>query len=240
MGAGKEYVCLMRLHEKVEEDRLKEALSMFTGDIYQVPPVRSAISRKLRIRTVYRVDLIEVEGKDVLLKIACSGGTYIRKYCYDIGLFLGVGAHMQELRRIRVGPFSEKESFTLHEVYRAFKVLNEGGDEKDVRKVVKPVEYALSSLPKVYMLDSAVGSICNGADLAVTGIAKLSEGIRRGDLVTMLTLKGEIVALGKALMTSEDMMEKESGIAVDVERVIMEKGLYPSIWKGKKHKLGYY
>jgi H/ACA ribonucleoprotein complex subunit 4 len=231
MQTGKEYICLMRLHGEVSDEKLLDAIKLFTGQIYQIPPVRSSVARKPRIRTIYSAEIIERSGRDVLLRIACSGGTYIRKYCYDVGLYLGCGAHMQELRRTRAGPYDEGRSVTLLDVYEAVKLYKENGEERTLRGVVQPVETAVKFLPKVYVLDSAVDAICHGADLAVAGISKLDEGIKRGDEIAIMTLKGELVALGRAQMSTEEILDSTKGIAVDIDRVIMNRGTYPSVWK---------
>ncbi len=236
MKGGKEYVCVMRLHGEVSNEKLEEALKLFTGEIYQVPPVRSSVSRRIRTRTIYRIELLERDGRNVLLRIACSGGTYIRKLCSDIGLYLKCGAHMQELRRTRAGPFSEETAYTLLDLYAALKEYRETGNEESLRRILRPLEEAVQHLPKIYLLDTAVDAICHGANLAVSGIAKLEDTVRKGETVALMTLKGELVALGKSLMNSSEILEKDHGIAVDTERVIMERGTYPPIWKGGKRR----
>ncbi|MCS7126727.1 MAG: RNA-guided pseudouridylation complex pseudouridine synthase subunit Cbf5 [Aigarchaeota archaeon] len=236
MGGGKEYICVMKLHGDVSDNEIDQALRLFTGDIYQLPPIRSSVSRTLRIRTIYNIELLERDGRYILLKIACSGGTYIRKLCYDIGLYLGVGAHMQELRRVRAGPFTEDSTVSLLDVYEAVEAWRKNRDETLLRKVVRPVEEAVKHLPKIYLLDSAVGAICSGANLAVTGVSKLEDTVKKGKIVAMMSLKGELVALGISRMDSEEIIESEQGIAVDTERVIMRGDLYPKIWKHKRHK----
>ena len=236
MKGGKEYVCIMRLHGDVSDDKLEEAIRFFTGDIYQVPPVRSSVARTLRVRTIYRIELLERDGRNVLMKVACSGGTYIRKLCHDIGLYLGCGAHMQELRRTRAGPFSETDSHTLIDLYGALKEYHERENEELLRTLLRPIEEAVKHLPKIYLLDTAVDAICHGANLAVTGVAKLEDSVKKGEMVAMMTLKGELVALGKSRMDAEEIIEKDCGIAVDTERVIMPRGTYPPIWKGGRRK----
>jgi len=236
MKGGKEYVCIMRLHGDVSDDKLEETIKFFTGDIYQVPPVRSSVARTLRVRTIYRIELLERDGRNVLMKVACSGGTYIRKLCHDIGLYLGCGAHMQELRRTRAGPFSETDSHTLIDLYGALKEYHERENEEPLRTLLRPIEEAVKHLPKIYLLDTAVDAICHGANLAVTGVAKLEDSVKKGQMVAMMTLKGELVALGKSRMDAEEIIEKDRGIAVDTERVIMPRGTYPPIWKGGRRK----
>ncbi len=237
MGGGKEYVCIMRLHGDVSDDRLREALNLFVGEIYQVPPVRSSVSRRIRRRMIYRIELLERDGRNVLMKVACSGGTYIRKLCRDIGLYLGCGAHMQELRRTRAGPFSEDNSCTLLDLYEALKRYQENGDESYLRSILRPVEEAVAYLPKIYLLDTAVDAICHGANLAVAGVAKLEDAVKRGGVVAMMTLKNELVALGRGKADAHEILEMDRGIVVDTERVIMKRGTYPSIWKGGRRSL---
>jgi len=231
MRSGKEYICLMRLHQDVEEKELRRVLDFFMGDIYQVPPIRSSVTRQPRIRTVYRVRLLEKQGKDVLFTIACSGGTYVRKYCHDIGVYIGCGAHMQELRRTRSGPFVEDDSVTLIDLYSAMKSWKEEGAEDEIRGVVKPAEKALELTGKIYVLDSAVDAICHGASVAVNGISKLSADISQGEMVAVLSLKNEAVALAKALMKTEDVLQSDRGLAAKTERVLMQRGTYPPVWR---------
>ncbi|RLF99544.1 MAG: RNA-guided pseudouridylation complex pseudouridine synthase subunit Cbf5, partial [Candidatus Wolframiiraptor sp.] len=60
--------------------------------------------------------------------------------------------------------------------------------------------------------------------------------VKKGQMVAMMTLKGELVALGKSRMDAKEIIEKDRGIAVDTERVIMPRGTYPPIWKGGRRK----
>ncbi len=237
MKGGKEYVCVMKLHGDVSDCELEEALKLFTGEIYQVPPVRSSVSRRVRTRTIYRIELLERDGRNVLMRVACSGGTYIRKLCRDIGLYLRCGAHMQELRRIRAGPFTEESSHTLLDLYQALKEYKESGDESFLRSILRPVEEAVAHLPKIYLLDTAVDAVCHGADLAVVGVAKLEDAVKRGQHVALMTLKNELIALGKSKMDAHEILERDQGIAVDTERVIMRRGTYPPIWKGGRKRV---
>ena len=174
LGAPKEYVCLMRLHEEISEQRIRDILQEFTGKIFQTPPLKSAVKRELRVRTIYNVDIIEIDGQDVLFRINCEGGTYIRKYCHDIGEALGIGAHMAELRRTKSGPFTEDETLkTLQDLTDAYYYLTEENDETQIRECILPMEAAVTHLKQVIVRDSAVDAICHGADLASGGILKL-------------------------------------------------------------------
>jgi H/ACA ribonucleoprotein complex subunit 4 len=234
LPAGKEYVCAIRLHGDVPEDKFRNVVSELVGPIYQRPPLRSSVRRRLRIREIYYIELKEMEARNGLLRVGCEAGTYIRKLCHDIGEILGCGAHMKELRRTRTGPFREDTLANLYDVVDAYHFWKEDGDESFLRRVIQPMEKALEHLPKMFIRDSAVDSICHGANLTVPGIVKLESETAVGSLVTIFTLKNEAVALGSAKMSSEEIYSSNHGIAVEVDRVLMEPGTYPPLWK--KHK----
>jgi H/ACA ribonucleoprotein complex subunit 4 len=228
---GKEYVCVMKLHGPVSDNKLREIINEFTGQIYQRPPLRASVKRRIRKRTIYYIDILERENNFVLLRVGCEAGTYIRKLCHDIGEVLGCGAHMQELRRIRVGPFSEDETLsTLYDLAYAYLTFEESKDEHLLRKVIQPVEASLKLIPKVYVRDSAVDAICHGAMLAAPGVLKVETGIKPGDMIAVLTLKGEAIGLMKALVNTSDMLKMDRGVVASPIRVIMARGTYPRGW----------
>ena len=232
LEAPKEYVCLMRLHEEVEDCRIVEILREFQGKIFQTPPVKSAVKRELRVRNIYYADLLEIEGQNVLFRIGCEAGTYIRKYCHDIGEALGSGAHMAELRRTMVGPFREDETLkNLQDVTDAYQEWLDEGDESGLREIVLPMEAAASHLPQIIIRDSAVDAVCHGADLAAGGILQLCPDIQKGSTVALYTLKGELVAAGASLHDSNEICKINKGIVVDIKKVFMEPGTYPKMWK---------
>ncbi len=233
LPAGKEYVCLMTMHKEMPEDQIYEIFDQFTGKIYQTPPVKSAVKRELRVRTIYYATIYEIKGKDVLFRIGCEAGTYIRTFCHDIGEALGCGAHMAELRRTRAGPFNERNDdlVNLHDLTDAYHFWVEDGDESYLRNAIKPMEVAAEHLPQIFIKDSAVEAICQGAKLAAGGISMLSKGIKRRDLVAIKSLKGELIASGIALASTEEIMNADSGLVVDTNKVFMQPGVYPMAWK---------
>ena len=231
LTAGKEYVGIMKLHREVSEDTLKAVFKKFVGEIYQVPPVKSAVKRVRRKRRIYYLDIIEVEGRDVLFRVGCEAGTYIRRLCVDIGKKLGVGAHMQELRRTKVGTLSEEESVTLHDLKDAYELWREDGYEEEIRRCIKPIERMLDHLPKIVVRDSAVDALCHGASLTLPGVLEVDSDIKKGDTVAVMTLKGEAIMIGKANMSTEEMLIHDTGVCVIPERVVMKRGTYPSMWK---------
>lgn len=221
----------MQVHADTPENTLRNLLGEFVGEIYQKPPLRASVKREPRKRYVYQIDVHEIDGRKVLFKCSCQAGTYMRKLCSDMGEVLGCGAHMRELRRTRAGPFTEDDSLvTLHQLSAAQSDF-EAGDDSALRKIIQPMEVALTSLPKVVIRDSAVDSVCHGADLALPGLLQLDSAIERNRLVAIFTLKGEAVGLGRALLTSREMLDQERGEAVKIVRVIMDRGTYPAMWK---------
>ena len=229
--SGKEYVCVMRLHRAAPEDKVKLVLSEFVGMIYQRPPVRASVKRRLRTRNIYYLDFLEIIDRNVLFQVGCEAGTYIRKLCYDIGELLGVGAHMQELRRTRAGPFTEYEKMvTLHDIVYLQSLWREKNDENAIRRFIQPMEKALELLPKMCVRDSAVDAVCHGANLAAPGVLSLETDIKPGDVVAIVTQKGEGVALSKSLMSSADIMKTNHGLVAKTMRVLMSRGIYPRMW----------
>lgn len=229
LDSGKEYICIMRTHEDVSEETIRKTLKMFTGEIYQRPPLRSSVSRRLRTRYLYDIDYHEGDGRNWLFKVACQSGTYIRKLCFDVGEVIGCGAHMQELRRTRSGPFTEQEMYTLYDLSEAVD-LREEGDNSKLREIIRPFEDAAQLLPKIWIRDSAVEAICNGAQLAIPGILRYESGIQVNDLILVMTQKEEAVALMRADMSSGKIQAEDHGIAATIERVMMPSGIYPKLW----------
>ncbi len=224
----KEYVGVMHLHKEVPEDILRNVIiEKFIGKIRQRPPVKSAVARVEREREIYFFDILEIGGKDVLFKVGCEAGTYIRKLCHDMGLTLKVGAHMSELRRTKVGDFTEEQSHSLVEIKDAYEFWKENKDETNLRKILIPVEYATMHVKRVFVKDSAVDAICNGSPLYPKGITRIQKDVIRGETVAIMTLKEELIALGISKMTSEEMLKRKTGVAVRVDRVLMTRGIYP-------------
>lgn len=227
----KEYVAIMRLHGQADRRSIESVFQEFTGPIYQTPPVRSAVKRERRIRTVHEMELLEIKGPHVLFRVVCESGTYIRTLCVDMGDALGVGGHMQELRRTRTATFDESQLVKMQGLKDAFVALKEDGDEAPLRAVVKPFERMLDHLPKVYVKDSAVDAICHGADIAVPGINRIEGKFGRGAVVAVMTQKGEGIAVGEASMPSGRILESKKGSAINLQRVFMAPGTYPKLWK---------
>lgn len=145
-GAGKEYIAVVRLHDAIDgEGTLRRALDQLTGALFQRPPLISAVKRQLRVRTVYESQLIEYDQERHLgiFRVSCEAGTYIRTLCVHLGLMLGVGGHMQELRRSRSGILSEKQHLvTMHDLLDAQHLYDQQKDESYLRHAIKPLARA--------------------------------------------------------------------------------------------------
>ncbi len=234
----KEYKGVMRIHSSVPRKELDRVRGEFTGEIFQRPPQRSSVSRQTRSRTIYELEVTESEGNLHLFRVLCQSGTYIRKLVYDMGEVLGVGATMVELRRTKVGPLTEEKGLvTLHQLNDAVFRLKEG-DEGPLRKAVVPIEESLGDIPKVVMRDSAVDAVCHGARLGLPGVLAVSEGVKKDDAVALLSAKRELVAIGKALMSADEIQSQKRGLAATTERVVMKAGTYPRMWKSHRAKAG--
>src|SRR2546425_11215390 len=97
----------MPLHGEVEEKKIQAVLEEFVGDILQRPPVRAAVRRDVRKRRIYYIRDVEMDGREILFRVGCQAGTYIRKLVYDVGEVLGVGANRGRLGGTGRGGFTK-------------------------------------------------------------------------------------------------------------------------------------
>ena len=251
-GAGKEYVCVIRLHDKLPggEAQLARALETLTGALFQRPPLISAVKRQLRIRTIHQSKLYEFDNDRHLgvFWVSCEAGTYIRTLCVHLGLLLGVGAHMQELRRVRSGAMDEQDGMvTLHDVLDAQWMQDNTRDESYLRTVIRPLESLLTTYKRIVVKDSAVNAVCYGAKLMIPGLLRYGKristrmmfccantrpeaGIEVHEEVVLMTTKGEAIALGIAQMSTVELSTCDHGVVAKVKRCIMERDLYPRRW----------
>ncbi|KYK26588.1 H/ACA RNA-protein complex component Cbf5p [Thermoplasmatales archaeon SG8-52-1] len=229
--AGKEYIGIMKLHKDVDKKKILEVCKSFIGEISQVPPLRSAVKRVKRKRHIYYFDVIQIKNKNVLFRVGCEAGTYVRTLCVDIGKKLKTKAHLAELRRTRVANLSEEDSFILQDLKDASIFWKEEGNQIELKSIIHPFEILLDHLPKIVIRDSAVDALCHGASLAIPGVVEIDTEIKNGDMIAIMTLKNEGVALAKTIMSTEEIIQKDKGVCANLERVLMNKGTYPSIWK---------
>ncbi|KAG2023343.1 centromere/microtubule binding protein cbf5 [Coprinopsis cinerea AmutBmut pab1-1] len=233
-GAGKEYVCVLRLHAGLPNPAaLPRALQTLSGALFQRPPLISAVKRQLRIRTIYDSKLIEFDDKRNLAVfwVSCEAGTYIRTLCVHLGLILGVGGHMQELRRVRSGAMSENDDMvTMHDVLDAQWMYDNTRDESYLRRVIRPLESLLVGYKRIVVKDSAVNAVCYGAKLMIPGLLRYEADIALNEEVVLMTTKGEAIALAIAQMSTVELATCDHGVVAKVKRCIMERDTYPRRW----------
>ncbi|TIB18161.1 hypothetical protein E3P92_00753 [Wallemia ichthyophaga] len=233
-GAGKEYVAVLRLHNKLDDAAtLPRAMETLTGALFQRPPLISAVKRQLRIRTIYENNLIEFDNERGLAVfwVSCEAGTYIRTLCVHLGLLLGVGGHMQELRRVRSGAMAEDDDIvSMHDVLDAQWVYDNTRDESYLRRVIRPLEALLVNYKRVVVKDSAVNALCYGAKLMIPGLLRYENGIEVGEEVVLMTTKGEAIAVGIAQMSTADLSTVDHGVVAKIKRCIMERDWFPRKW----------
>ncbi|KAF2457029.1 centromere/microtubule-binding protein cbf5 [Lineolata rhizophorae] len=236
-GAGKEYVGVVRFHGKLEGGAVafRRALDSLQGALFQRPPVVSAVKRVLRVRTIHEVEMVEYDDARNLgvFWVSCEAGTYIRTLCVHLGLLLGIGGHMQELRRVRSGAMTEGNGtglVSLHDVLDAQWTYDNTLNETYIRRVIQPLETLLTSYKRIVVKDSTVNAICYGAKLMIPGLLRYSANIEAHEEIVLMTTKGEAIALGIALMNSVEMGSCDHGVVAKVKRCIMERDTYPRRW----------
>jgi len=185
------------------------------------------------VRTIHESKLFEFDSEKntALFWVSCEAGTYIRTLCVHLGLILGVGAHMLELRRTRSGILQEDETMvTMHDIIDAQWVYDTHKDESYLRRAIMPLEMILTNYPRIVIKDTSVNAVCYGAQLMIPGVLRFDSGIEIGKEVVLITTKGEAVALAIAQMTTGIIDSCDHGIVTRTKRVIMDRETYPRKW----------
>lgn len=163
--------------EKFDSSRLFEVVKSFCGEIWQTPPMYSAVhyqGRRLydlarqgievkvkpRLVIIKSIDIIDISMTDnglplVKIQVECSQGTYIRTLCHDIGRQLGTGAYMSELTRTRSGVFKIEDAFELDYIL-----------ENGLGRCSYPLDYPLAGLPAVGIDQTDYCAVTNGNSIS--------------------------------------------------------------------------
>ncbi|KAL3289191.1 hypothetical protein HHI36_003626 [Cryptolaemus montrouzieri] len=234
-SAGKEYVTVFKLHSAVEGGTatVLKGLEKLRGALFQRPPLISAVKRQLRVRSVYdsKLNFYDEEKNMGAFWVSCEAGSYIRTMCVHLGLVLGVGGQMLELRRVRSGIQTEQDDMsTLHDVMDAQWMYENHKDESYLRRVIKPLEVLLVGHKRIIMKDSSVNAICYGAKILIPGVLRYEDGIEMNEEIVIVTTKGEAICLAIALMTTATIASCDHGVVAKTKRVIMERDTYPRKW----------
>lgn len=195
LGEDKEYVGIMRIHEDIPLEEIKKAIrEKFMGNIKQTPPKKSRVKRVEREREIKKFDIIEKDGQNILFQTEVQGGTYIRKLVSDLGDFLGIGAHMLELRRVRAGIFREEKSINLYDFE---KIVDEykKGNEKALREIIIPGEIVSEVYPIVQIRDDDLKHILTGKPIHKKDLIKKEE-FEEGEIISVF-LKDKFIGMYK-------------------------------------------
>ncbi len=188
LGEDKEYVGVMRIHKEIELEKIKKKINeKFLGEIIQMPPVKSRVKRQLRPRTIYKFELLERDGKNILFRAEVQGGTYIRKLLDDLGKELGVGAHMLELRRERAGIFKENDkNYPCVNLYDFEKAVEEykNGNEELLKKIIIPGEIISELHSVVEIKKDNLKQIFTGKPIHETDL-KIKSSKKQGEIISV-------------------------------------------------------
>ena len=211
------------------EEKIRAAIAPFRGQITQVPPMYSAvkvdgvplyksaragktIERKPRTVEIRELDVLEITGPDVTLRVRCSKGTYVRTLCADIGAALGVGGHLLTLERTRVGPLTVKQALTLDEM-SARALTGHLADD------VLPLDAALGMIPAVTVDEQTAGRVRHGGAVPA-GVGRWTSD--RHDMPVMVRVKdaaGCLLAVGKI---SAGSTARDTVPGVAIEKVLVD------------------
>ncbi|MGB0628885.1 MAG: RNA-guided pseudouridylation complex pseudouridine synthase subunit Cbf5 [Candidatus Thalassarchaeaceae archaeon] len=234
LSGNKTYIAVLKIDSSISSRQVEEVLERFSGEIYNVPPLESAVKIRVRTRTIQEIKLLESDQEDGLhtVSVSCQAGTYIRTLARDIGLMLGTPCVLSELHRHSTGSFEQSSLCTMQQLADAA-MLAEEGDEESLCRLIAPVERILGSIPGVWVRDSAIASICHGAPLAVPGVVSLDSGMSAGDKTVIWSAKGEAIAVGEMIVDSSDVPNMTEGELVKPKIVLMDKDEYPGAWSGR-------
>jgi H/ACA ribonucleoprotein complex subunit 4 len=226
----KRYIAAVNLHTAVPRRELDRVVAEFQAPVYQTPPVRSAVRRERRVRTIHRLNILEVDGPRVLLDVVADSGTYVRTLAVDLGDALGGGGHLEELRRVATGPFDETASVSLSTLADAV-AERVAGDPQPLLALLHPIEEVWREFPTIVLKDGAASAVAHGAGLARGGILALPKPFGRGARVALITRTGELIATGVAHHDAKEIGSVRHGWVVEETRVFVDPLRFPPRWK---------
>ena len=215
----------------VTPEAIHEVVGRFRGPIEQVPPMYSAvkvggvplyksaragktIERDARTIVIHTLEVEAIQERDVTLRVVCSKGTYVRTLCADMGEALGVGGHMLELERRRVGPLTIDHALTVDEVVTRH-ALGRLGDD------VLSLDRALDQLGIAVVDEQTADRVRHGAPVPAAKILRWERAAdgERGlhAPVRIHDTDGRLVAIGKC--------PDNSGDALKVAKVLIDQGV---------------
>jgi H/ACA ribonucleoprotein complex subunit 4 len=227
----KTYICVFRFAELPDESRLAEVMKQLTGRVYNVPPEVSAVKVQVRTRKIYTFENIEIKGNDMIARVYCEAGTYIRTIARDMGLLLDMKVQLKELRRENTGVFKLEDCITMQELADAIWLWKECDQPEALLRVIHPIEKLLLDLPSATVKDSAAAALAHGAPLLRPGIVNIKSDVKAGKQVVIETLKGEAVGIVTLTLSTNEIATINEGEVARPSMVLLDEGLYPRRWK---------
>jgi len=226
----KSYIAVFRFKSAPDEGELRQVMAGMTGRIYNVPPEVSAVRVQVRTRFIHAFELLDIEGCDVVARITCEAGTYIRTMARDMGLLMGGPVDLKELRRETSGLYRLDHCITMDQLADAVWLWKECGQDEALRRVVHPIEKLLVDVPSCTVKDSAVAALTYGAPLLLPGLVSVPSGLKKGTELLVKSLKGEAVAFVKLKVDSDTIATLENGEVARPSTVLMDTDVYPRRW----------
>lgn len=231
LKTDKSYIAVLKFSQAPSTQELETVMTNLTGRIYNVPPEISAVKVQVRTRRIYKFELIEHNDREAVARIACEAGTYIRTIARDMGLMLGYGVELKELRRENSGRFSLADCVTLQQIADAVWLWKECDNPNALSKIIHPTEKLLLDKPYIIVKDSAASALCHGAPLLRPGLVEIDETLSSGLEVAAFTTKNEIVGIVKMSKDYSEISASESGEIGKPVMILMEQERYPPQWK---------
>ena len=228
---NKTYICVFRFASEPDAEALNEVIAKMTGRIFNVPPEISAVKIQVRSRRIFKFEQLDIKNSQMVARIECEAGTYIRTMARDMGLLLGMKVELKELRRETSGVFTLDDCVTLQELADAYWLWKECEQPEALLRIIHPVEKLLLDYPSAIVKDSAAAALAHGAPLLRPGIVSIDSNISEGRDIVINTMKGETVGLVKLIVSSDSVKEMESGEIARPSMVLLDQELYPRRWK---------
>ena len=230
LQTNKTYIAVLKFAQVPKKSELSEIIGKMTGRIYNVPPEISAVKVQVRTRRIFNFELIELQEKEAVVKIVCEAGTYIRTIARDMGLMLGFGVKLKELRRENSGRFSLEDCVTLQQIADAIWLWKECDKPEAISKIIHPTEKLLLDKPYIIVKDSAASALCHGAPLLRPGLIEVSSKLSSGLEVAAFTSKNEIVGIVKMTKGFQELSTSTNGEVGKPVMILMEQDRYPPQW----------
>ena len=228
---NKTYICVFRFASEPDSKMLKEVMSNMTGRVFNVPPEISAVKIQVRSRRIFTFEKLDFNNNQMVARVECEAGTYIRTMARDMGLLLNMKVELKELRRETSGIFKLEDCVTLQQLADAYWLWKELSQPEALLRIIHPVEKLLLDYPSVTVKDSAAAALSHGAPLLRPGIVSIDPAIGDGRDIVVNTMKGETVGIVNMLVTSDSVKGMESGEIARPSMVLLNQDLYPRRWK---------